>query len=323
MQESPTEPDRPSRGPLRRAAAAAKSSLRRYPPALVASLKSPRGDAPRPLRDLLAELAPHGMAVCWLGHGSVVATLGELTVAVDPVLSDRIGLRVGRRTVGLARREPAPAPPEALRGVDAVLVTHAHFDHLDRPTLEAMADERTTVVVPTGCARLVPDGFGRVAELSPGRTLELGGAEIRAHAPRHWGARMWLDRRRGFCAYEVRHAEGSALFAGDTAETKVFDGIGGAGLDLAVFGIGAYEPWEHMHATPEQAWRMFERTGARYMLPVHHSTFELSDEPMDEPMRRLLQAAGESAPRVIQEAAGEVVVIGAPGPGPAPADQTG
>ncbi len=247
------------------------------------------------------------MAVCWLGHGSVVVTLGQLTIAVDPVLSDRIGVRIGRRTIGLSRRTEAPISPEALKGVDLILITHAHFDHLDRPTLMKLADSRTAVVVPPRCANLIPGGFARVHELPSGSTIDFGGATIRAHTPRHWGSRAWLDRRRGFCAYEIRHDEGSVLFTGDTAETNTFNGIGD--LDLAVFGIGAYEPWEHMHATPEQVWRMFTQTGAQYLLPVHHSTFELSDEPMDEPMRRLLTCASDHPERVIQESVGEVVVI--------------
>lgn len=315
MDRRPQDPDRPRRGTLRRAAAAARSSLRRYPPELVASLPSAPGTPARPLRDLLAELAPHGLAACWLGHASVVVTLGELTIAIDPVLSDRIGVRIGRRTIGLARRQPAPIRPESLRGVDAVLITHAHFDHLDRPTLAAMADARTAVIVPPRCAPLVPPGFGDVTELAPGSVTRIGAAEVSALAPRHWGARAWIDRRRGFCAYTVRSPEGSALFAGDTAATRAFDAA--EPTDLAVFGIGAYEPWEHMHATPEQVWRMFERCGARYLLPVHHSTFELSDEPEGEPMRRLLTAAGGAGPRVLRESAGEVVVLpGSSNPGP-------
>lgn len=301
------EPERPRRGWFRRAALATKSSMRRYPPELIASLRKRDGGAERSLRDLLTELAPHGLAACWLGHGSVVVTLGNLTIAVDPVLSDRIGVRVGRRTIGLSRREPAPISPEALRGVDAILITHAHFDHLDRPTLAALASAQTTVIVPPRCARLIPEGFARVHELPSGSVVEIGGATIRAHTPRHWGSRAWFDRRRGFCAYEVRHPEGSVLFTGDTAETNTFDDV--RDLDLAVFGIGAYEPWEHMHATPEQVWRMFDRTGARYLLPVHHSTFELSDEPMDEPMRRLMTCACDHPDRVIRESVGEVVVI--------------
>jgi L-ascorbate metabolism protein UlaG (beta-lactamase superfamily) len=94
------------------------------------------------------------------------------------------------------------------------------------------------------------------------------------------------------------------VFAGDTAHTDTYDDYGPA--ELAVFGIGAYDPREHMHATPEQVWRMFSRMQARWLLPIHHSTFELSDEPVEEPMRRLLLAARGKQDRVIQVAPGEL-----------------
>lgn len=289
-------------------AAAVRSGLRRYPAELLAALSAQDGHGALPVRDVLAELAPHGLAASWLGHASVLATLGRLTVVVDPVLSRRIGPRVGRRVLGPARLAPAPLDAANLRGVDAVLITHAHFDHLDKPTLARLASAATTVVVPPRCARLVPRGFARVVELGPGGTLDLGGARLEVITPRHWGARAWLDRRRGFNAYVLRHGEGSVLFAGDTAATDAFDRVGA--VDLAAFGIGAYEPWEHMHATPEQVWRMFTASGAQRLLPVHHSTFELSDEPVAEPMERLLAAAGEEAHRVVAGAPGEVVVLG-------------
>lgn len=298
---------------LRRSALALRSGLRRYPPELLASLASRdlnRSDEDRQVRDLLAELAPHGMALVWLGHASVVATLGALTLVVDPVLSRRIGPRVFGRTWGLARRGPAPVGSASLVGMDLVLLTHAHFDHLDRPTLERLADARTSVVVARGCGSLVPRGYMAVHELGAGESIELHGAVIEAVEPRHWGARMVVDRKRSSVGYVVRHAEGSVLFAGDTAYTKAFDRV--APIDVAAFGIGAYNPWEHMHATPEQVWRMFLSLGARFLLPIHHSTFELSDEPLDEPTRRLLAAAGDSGDRILTAVAGEIMIVTKP-----------
>jgi L-ascorbate metabolism protein UlaG (beta-lactamase superfamily) len=278
-----------------------------------------RSDMDVQVRDLLAELAPHGMALVWLGHASVVATLGALTLVVDPVLSRRIGPRIFGRTWGLARRGPSPVGSSSLVGMDLVLLTHAHFDHLDRPTLERLADARTSVVAARGCGSLVPKGYRAVHELGAGESIELHGAVIEAVEARHWGARMVVDRKRASVGYVVRHAEGSVLFAGDTAFTKSFDRV--APIDVAAFGIGAYNPWEHMHATPEQVWRMFLSLGARFLLPIHHSTFELSDEPLDEPTRRLLDAAGDSGDRILTGVAGEIMVVtkpsmGATGGGP-------
>jgi len=307
----------PERGRIRRTALSVRSGLRRYPRAIAESVLARPGAASLGVAEFLHHLAPHDLAASWLGHSGVVCQLQDTVVVVDPVLSDRIGLRIGKKIIGPARQTPSPLTPEALRGVDLVLITHAHFDHLDRPTLEAMADAATEVVVPRACARLIPGGFANVTELDAGRTIRSRGVEITAIEPRHWGARVGVDRHRSVNSYVVRAAGASVLFAGDTAFTGVFDRKhedGEAGrLDLAVFGIGAYDPWEHMHATPEQVWAMFLASGARFLMPVHHSTFELSDEPLDEPLRRLLASAGEERCRVLNTAPGDVVVVDAAG----------
>ena len=96
------------------------------------------------------------------------------------------------------------------------------------------------------------------------------------------------------------------LFAGDTAFTNAFDGIA---ADLAVFGIGAYEPWEQAHPTPEQVWRMFCAMQAKRLLPMHHSTFELGDERPGEALERLMLAAGADVGRVLPPGLGAVHVL--------------
>ncbi|GAB5495654.1 MAG: hypothetical protein Phyf2KO_07340 [Phycisphaerales bacterium] len=243
--------------------------------------------------------------MCWLGHGPVLFETGGLSFLVDPVLSDRIGPRIGQFTLGLSRKTPIPVSADSVRGVDVILITHAHFDHLDRPTLRALADPATTVFVPMKCSRLIPAGFNDVIELEPDRQYNFHDSLIDTTKPRHWGARTIIDRNRGACAYTVRHNGFGVFLAGDTALTNSFQSI--QDIDLAVFGIGAYNPWEHMHATPEQAWQMFNDMDARYLLPVHHSTFELSDEPIGEPMTRLIRAGNDGHDRIIHEPQGTVI----------------
>ncbi|MCA9293060.1 MAG: MBL fold metallo-hydrolase [Phycisphaerales bacterium] len=248
-------------------------------------------------------------AVAWLGHASVLARCGGVNVLVDPVLSERIGYRIAGRTIGPRRLSDAPVHAEALRGAaDLLLITHAHFDHLDRPTLRVLADARTTVVVPKGCARLIPKGFCDVVELRAQDTPDVCGLRVESMEPNHRGERHAWDRHRKALSYVVRWDAGGALFAGDTAMTHAFDAL--QGLDLAVFGIGAYNPRTHAHATPEQAWAMFKACGATKLLPVHHSTFHMSDEPMDEPMQRLIAAAGEERARVVEAELGETKALG-------------
>ncbi|MFG0245340.1 MAG: MBL fold metallo-hydrolase [Phycisphaerales bacterium JB052] len=301
--------DSQGRTRLSRTMRAMRSGFRRYPRAIYDSVRQPGNmHAFVDIPEALHHLWPHELAVMWLGHASVVAQVHDVTIGVDPVLNDRIGLRMGRKTIGLPRIAPPPVPPESLRGLDLVLITHAHFDHLDRPTLQSIASSETGIIVPKRCRKLIPKGYAEVIELSPGESLEHAGMRISAIAPAHWGARKVFDRRRGVNAYVVESDTQRVLFTGDTASTSAFDNL--ESIDLAVFGIGAYDPWEHMHATPEQAWAMFQRVGARYLLPIHHSTYELSEEPIDEPMNRLRAAAGDAFDAsVIVPTEGEVVVI--------------
>jgi L-ascorbate metabolism protein UlaG (beta-lactamase superfamily) len=300
---------------LRGLRAAVRSSLRRYPKELMGSFRRleahlhhdhlshpPHSHAGRTAREL-EELVRREFACAWLGHASVVARVAGVTALVDPVLSHRVGPRVAGRTFGPRRLEPAPVAPEALPVVDLVLITHAHFDHLDRPTLERLRSPRAVVVTPVGVKRLIPRGFSDVVELPIGRTIRVAGVELTALAPAHWGARMLVDRRRGYASYVAEKDGRRVLLAGDTAETDAFDRVGP--VDLAVFGIGAYDPWIHMHASPEQVWGMFRRLGGRRLLPVHHSTYKLSDEHPDEPLQRLLAAAGGERERVLALRAGE------------------
>lgn len=283
------------------------SGLRRYPPELVGSLLKRNELEPGDMSALLEQLAPHDLAVVWLGHGSVLATFGQTSVMVDPVLSARVGPRILGRTWGPVRRQPSPLKAKRLCGVDVLLITHAHFDHLDRPTLKTLASKKTTVVTPRKCKRLIPAGFKEVIEIDHGQTRKLKGVQIHAIEPEHWGARAWLDRHRSFNAYHVANEDGSMLFTGDTAFTQAFNDI--TPLDIAVFGIGAYDPWEHMHATPEQVWNMFVASGAKLLLPVHHSTFRLSDEPEDEPMQRLIAAAEDDSDHILHATPGQTLVV--------------
>ncbi|MDX9910720.1 MAG: MBL fold metallo-hydrolase [Phycisphaerales bacterium] len=305
----PPIPPRRPRG-TRFLAQAIRSGARRYPTHLKASLRSPL-HAVAPARVLEPTFPDaHPLAASWLGHASVIVQLAGVRVLVDPVFSHRIGPRIAGRTFGLHRHDDLAGvrlPP-----IDLVLITHAHFDHLDRPTLERLADSRTRVVAPLRAARLIPRGFGDIIELAPGATLATHGIAARAVSPRHWGSRTPLRRGLGVNAYLLEPESHSApgprvLLAGDTALTRAFDATQ---PDLAVFGIGAYEPWAHAHATPEQVWRMFRRSGGRSLLPVHYGSFPLSDEPPEAPLRRLLQAAGEAVERVAPLAPGEVWVQG-------------
>jgi L-ascorbate metabolism protein UlaG (beta-lactamase superfamily) len=141
-------------------------------------------------------------------------------------------------------------------------------------------------------------GFRRINELRWGESLKLDSLTITAHRVQHWGARTFYDEHRGFNAYLLEVGKRRVLYGGDTAYHDYFREIGK--VDLAVFGIGAYDPYIAAHATPEQAWAMADHVRADFVLPMHHSTFRLSHEPMHEPIERLMTAAGSGgADRIV------------------------
>ena len=260
---------------------------------------------PAPHRPDLSRWAEHALAAAWLGHATVLLRLGGKTVITDPVLSTRVGLGLGLLTGG-PRRLTAPAlTVRQLPPLDLILLSHAHFDHLDRPTLVRL-DKSIPVIAARDTADLVTDlGFRHVTELSWGESAQVAGLTVTAFPVKHWGARTFYDQHRGYNAYRLDAPahDGTpghrVLYGGDTA---YHDGFAAAGpVDLAILGIGAYDPYIAAHATPEQALAMADQVRAKHILPMHHSTFRLSYEPTADPIRRLLAAAADPARIVVRE----------------------
>lgn len=246
-------------------------------------------------------------AACWIGHATVLLRVGGVTILTDPVFATRVGLGWGFGTLGPARFIKPAVPISSLPPIDLILLSHAHFDHLDRPSLHRLP-KRSTVICADRISDLVNDlGFERVHELKLNESMQHAGLKITAIPTRHWGARMVLDGSRGYCAYLIETPTRRVLFGGDSAFQEFWKPIGeSGGTDLTIVGIGAYDPWIGGHANPEQAWQMAMDSGARRVLPMHHLTFKLSNEPMDDPLKRLLIAAGDRASDVVGRAIGEV-----------------
>ncbi len=256
--------------------------------------------APR-LKPDLSNWGKQPLAAAWLGHATVLLRMDGATILTDPVLSNRVGLGLGLMTGG-PRRLLAPAlTVRELPDIDLLLISHAHFDHLDRPTLVRLP-KTIPVVTAHQTGDLIRDlGFRNVTELNWGQTANIAGVTVTAREVRHWGARTFYDRHRGFNAYFLESNNHRVLYGGDTAYHEYFRDL--KNVDLAVMGIGAYDPYIAAHATPEQAAEMAGHCGAAAILPMHHSTFRLSHEPMDEPIQRMIAAAGD---RVVIREVGQV-----------------
>jgi L-ascorbate metabolism protein UlaG (beta-lactamase superfamily) len=254
--------------------------------------------APAPQRPDPGAWPTDRLTVAWLGHATVLMNFCGSWLLTDPALERRIGIGRGLAKLGPQRLvEPALRPRE-LPALDALLLSHAHMDHTDSGTLRLLRRDIPVVVQPGN--RDLVRRFQRVHELAWGEHVELAGITIESTEARHWGARMMTDHHRGYGGYLLQKAGRTVLFAGDTAYTDVLTPLGQrTRIDLAILPIGAYDPWINNHASPEQAWTMFRRLGAQYVLPIHHSTFRLSREPVDEPLRRFLSAAGNERWRII------------------------
>jgi L-ascorbate metabolism protein UlaG (beta-lactamase superfamily) len=212
----------------------------------------------------------------------------------DPTLFNRVGFALDSIvTFGPRRHVDPPLKPSALGPIDVILVTHAHMDHLDIPSLEALP-KSATVIACSKCAALIrPLGFNDVRELKWGESTTVKGLTVTAMAARHWGKR-WppFGTTYGYNSYVLDRGGRRMLLACDSAYTDAFATLASRPPAVAAFSIGAYDPWIHNHANPEQVWTMFQQSGARYLVPLHWGTFRLSKEPMNQPLSRLLEDAG-------------------------------
>ena len=255
-----------------------------------------------------------GVHAAWLGHSTVLLKIDGTVLITDPVFSRRVGINIGPLTVGLKRLVAPALSYKELPPVDVVLLSHAHMDHLDLPSLRSLENSRTRVVTASKTKDLLRvRRFAGVDELRWGESARVAGLEVRAFEVRHWGARMQTDHFRGYNGYLIDSPNHRILFGGDTAFTHAFRGLRSSRrIDLAIMPIGAYDPWISSHCNPEQAVRMANDAGADLILPVHHQTFRLSREPRLEPIERLVNAA--SPERVALKAIGQEFHLGRPHP---------
>jgi N-acyl-phosphatidylethanolamine-hydrolysing phospholipase D len=228
-------------------------------------------------------------AVTWIGHASFLVRMDGATFITDPIFSHRCS---PFSFMGPPRLVPPGIALDAVPRLDFALLSHDHYDHTDRASIRALGARGVRFFVPRGMGGLVR-GFGAQAqELGWWESAEVGGLRAHCVPAQHFSGRSLTDRnRRLWAGWVVEGAKRRFYHAGDTGYFGGFAEIGErfGPIDLAAMPIGAYLPREMMgfiHVNPEEAVRAAVDVGARRVLAMHFGTFDLADEPLDEPPRR-------------------------------------
>jgi L-ascorbate metabolism protein UlaG (beta-lactamase superfamily) len=256
----------------------------------------------------------NAITLAWLGHATVLVNFYGVRILTDPVLFPRIGINLGVGSLGPLRQIAPALTPASLPEIDLVLVSHAHFDHLDTPSLAALRGHPAAVVAANTSDLLPRRRFSSIDEMRWNDHLVVptrrGDVQVRSIEVKHWGARLGRDTHRGWTGFVVEREGRRLLIAGDTAVTPAFRNHRRYGpFDAAVMPIGAYDPWIWHHCTPEQAVAMADAAGARLFVPVHHQTFRLSRERDREPIERAEAALAHESGRLALREIGETTVI--------------
>jgi L-ascorbate metabolism protein UlaG (beta-lactamase superfamily) len=253
---------------------------------------------PIPLVTPVTAATAGDLAVTWYGHSSAVIEVDGYRVLADPVWSQRCS---PSRAVGPQRLHPVPAPLEALPAIDAVIISHDHYDHLDVDTIKALArSQRATFFVPLGIGahlrewRIPAD---RIVELDWGQTGELGELRLVCTPARHFSGRFLTRDTTLWSSWAVIGPKHRAFFGGDTGYAASFAEVGAehGPFDLTLMPVGAYHPgWPDIHMNPEEAIRAHRDltdAGKGLFVPIHWATFRLAPHPWSEPVERMLVAA--------------------------------
>ena len=260
---------------------------RRTPPAPLPS-EDPRPAWARPVET--------GLRATWLGHSTVLVEIDGLRVLTDPVWGERAS---PYSFAGPKRFQPVPVPVSSLPPLDAVIISHDHYDHLDYPTILAPAERDVPFYTSLGVgAHLESWGIPaeRIVELDWWESATLPGAElsITAAPSRHFSGRGLLRNATLWSSFAVRSARHSFFFSGDTGLTPEYAEIATrlGPFDLVMLEVGAFHPsWGEIHLGPDNALEALALLGGGSFLPVHWGTFNLAIHAWDDPAETLLEKA--------------------------------
>ncbi len=285
--------------------------------------RTPTGEIPvvEIATSTFAEKAPEGVQVTWLGHSTLLIEIDGFRVLTDPVWSERCS---PFSIIGPTRFFPPPISIDSLPRLDAVIVSHDHFDHLDMEAAQALARTGVNFYVPLGVGAHL-DSWGvdssQIVEFDWWDSLTIGdgGLDLIATPARHFSGRGFRSGTNStlFTTWVIKTAAHRLFFSGDTGE---FPGLAEIGrrygpFDLTMLKIGAYsELWPDIHLNPEQAVEVHHALGGELLLPIHWGTFNLAYHSWTEPPERLLAAAETDSVAVVTPRPGQSISIASPPP---------
>jgi L-ascorbate metabolism protein UlaG (beta-lactamase superfamily) len=244
---------------------------------------------------------PSGLRLTWMGHASALVEIDGRRFLTDPVWSERVSPSTA---IGPRRFFPPPIALEQLPELDAVLVSHDHYDHLDMATVRALTRRGAFFVVPLGVgAHLETWGVSaqRIRELDWGDAIEFGSVGVAATPARHFSGRGITGRDRTlWCSWTIVGPRHRVFYSGDSGYFDEFRRIGAkhGPFDAALMSVGAYSPtWPDVHMDPEELVRAHAELGGGVLVPVHWATFNLAFHAWNAPAAR---AAAEAARREVR-----------------------
>lgn len=269
-----------------------------------------RGDFERPPES--------GLRITWLGHAGAVVEIDGLRVLTDPVWSARVS---PSSAVGPRRFFEPPIPLEDLPPIDAVLISHDHYDHLDMATVRTLALRGTLFLVPLGVgAHLEKWGVApaQIRELDWGKSETLGSVTLSAAPARHFSGRRLTDEdATQWASWILTGPRHRVFYSGDSG---YFDGYRAIGeehgpFDATLMSLGAYGPtWPQIHMNPEEVAQAHVDVRGGLLIPVHWGTFNLAFHDWNEPPTRLAAAAEKAGARLLVPRPGQMVEPTAPQP---------
>jgi len=245
--------------------------------------------------------------ICWLSHASFLIQLGGKRILIDPIFGD----------IPFYKRQiKAPYSVDNLGNIDYLLISHTHYDHFDKASIRAVEEMQPTAIIPLKMTKLIhkiaPDISSH--ELDWYESYQEEDLSITLVPARHWGRRSLFDKNSVLWGgFLITYKDQSIYFAGDSASGSHFEEIGKRyEIDIALLPIGAYKPefiMKENHLNPQEAFDAFTQLQAKRMIPMHYGTFNLSDEPLDEPLQWMQEINKKHPGKISFLNAGEVLAL--------------